>query len=177
MTAHPRLPRAARLAAYRTFYRLPQDWRQRLVRLGTPGYTMGSVVLVRADNDGGGTDRLLLLRQPPGQGWSLPGGLLGRGERPIDAAARELEEETGIAVAVEDLRPGVPNAVVHTRGRWVDMVFEARVPLETEFDVDEAEVHEAAWHPIDTLPRLTGATARLLAHYGLGPYADRPEDD
>ena len=176
MTVRPRLPRAARLAAYRAFYRLPIDWRQRLVRLGTPGYTMGSVVIVRADGDGG-TDRLLLLRQPPGRGWSLPGGLLGRGERPVDAAARELEEETGVSVTADDLRPGVPNAVVHTRGRWVDMVFEVRVPLDIEFDVDEAEVHEAAWHRVDELPRLTGPTAKLLAHYGLGPFADRPEDD
>jgi hypothetical protein len=57
------------------------------------------------------------------------------------------------------------------------MVFEVRVPLDSEFEVDEAEVHEAAWHPVDRLPRLTGPTAKLLAHYGLGPYADRPEDD
>ena len=170
------LPRAARLAAYRAFYRLPLPWRQRLVRLGTPGYTVGAVVIVH-DADAPPPGRVLLLRQPPGPGWSLPGGLLGRGERPVDAAARELAEETGVSVAADDLRPGVPNAVVHTRGRWVDMVFEVRVPLDVEFDVDEAEVHEAAWHRVDELPRLTGPTAKLLAHYGLGPFADRPEDD
>ena len=151
-------------------------WRQRLVRLGTPGYTVGAVVLVR-DADAPAPGRLLLLRQPPGPGWSLPGGLLGRGERPLAAAARELAEETGIKVHPDDLRPGVPNAVVHTHGRWIDVVFEACVPAYQTFDVDEAEVHEAAWHPVDALPRLTGPTARLLSHYGLGPLADQPVYD
>ncbi len=40
---------------------------------------------------------------------------------------------------------------------------------------DGAEVIEAAWHPLDNLPPLTIATARLLSYYGIGPYADYPE--
>jgi len=32
-----------------------------------------------------------------------------------------------------------------------------------------------AWHRLDNLPPLTIATARLLSHYGIGPYADYPE--
>ena len=170
------LPRAARLAAYRAFYRLPLPWRQRLVRLGTPGYTVGAVVIVH-DADAPPPGRVLLLRQPPGPGWSLPGGLLVRGEPPIEAAARELGEETGVRVRPEELEPGVPNAIVHTGGRWIDMVFEAWVPARQAFELDEAEVHEAAWHPVDGLPRLTGATAKLLSHYGLGPLAGQPVHD
>src|SRR2546423_15228920 len=104
-------------------------WRRRLVRLGTPGYTIGAVVVVR-DADAPTPGRVLLLRQPPGPGWSLPGGLLGRGERPAEGAARELVEETGIKLPAQELRPLVPNAVVHTRGRWAAMVVEARVPAE-----------------------------------------------
>lgn len=156
---------------YALFYRLPQRTRLRLVRLGSPTYTVGAVTIVR-DTDTPAPGRLLLLRQPPGRGWSLPGGLLGRGERPIDGARRELYEETGIRVDADALTPAVPNAVVHTRGRWVDMVFDARVAAASvEPVVDGAEVYEAAWHPVDALPRLTTATARLLATYGLGPDA------
>jgi 8-oxo-dGTP pyrophosphatase MutT (NUDIX family) len=165
-----------RLAAFRAFYRLPFGLRRRLVRLGSAHYIVGAVVIVR-DADGEPPGRILLLRQPPGPGWSIPGGLLGRGERPIVGAARELAEETGIRVEPDRLRPGVPNAVVHTGGRWVDMVFEVSVSVDERLDPDEAEVHEAAWHPLDALPRLTGPTARLLAHYGIGPLADRPQDD
>lgn len=156
-----------RRLAYSVFYRLPQRVRLTLVRLGSPTYTVGAVVLLR-DSD---TDppRLLLLRQPPGRGWSLPGGLLNHGERPLDGARRELYEETGLRLPPERLTPADPNAIVHTRGRWIDLVFDASVPASTtDLRVDGAEVHEAAWHPVDDLPRLTTATARLLGHYGIG---------
>jgi 8-oxo-dGTP pyrophosphatase MutT (NUDIX family) len=169
--------RAIRLAAYRTFYALPMNWRRRLVRMGTAGYIAGAVTIVRAADDDTGPGRLLLLRQPPGPGWSIPGGLLDRGEFPAHGAARELAEETGIRLDPSQLRPATPNVVVHTRGRWIDCVFEASVPSDVELRIDEAEVHEAAWHPLDDLPRLTAPTARLLAHYGIGPLKDDPRDD
>jgi ADP-ribose pyrophosphatase YjhB (NUDIX family) len=167
---------SVRVAAYRTFYALPMSWRRRLVRMGTAGYIVGAVTIVR-DADAPPPGRILLLRQPPGPGWSIPGGLLNRGEHPAHGAARELAEESGIRVAPGDLTPGVPNAIVHTRGRWIDLVFEASVPSDVELRIDAAEVHEAGWHPLDDLPRLTGATARLLAHYGIGPLKDDPQDD
>jgi ADP-ribose pyrophosphatase YjhB (NUDIX family) len=173
--------------AFGVFYRLPGRWRRRLVRVTAVKYIIGGVVLVRSAGDtegagggsaGGGSaggERLLLLRQPPGHAWSLPGGLLKRGERPVVGAARELAEEAGVRLAPEELSPAVPNTVVHTRGRWVDTVFLARVPADVPLRVDGAEVLEAAWHPIDALPPLTVATARLLSHYGIGPYAAYPE--
>ena len=163
----------ARAYGYRAFYRLPFRWRRAAVRLVSAKYTVGAVVLVfDRDSDG---ERMLLLRQPPGRGWSLPGGLLSRREPPVRGAARELLEETGIRLDPGELRPAAPNAIVHPLGRWVDMVFEARVGMDTVLAVDGGEVFEAAWHRLDALPRLTTPTARLLAHYGVGPYADHPE--
>jgi ADP-ribose pyrophosphatase YjhB (NUDIX family) len=164
---------ALRKIFYRNFYRLPGRWRRRVVRVFKPRYTIGAVTLVRAPGEDG-ADRLLLLRQPPGEGWSLPGGLMDRGERPAQCAARELGEESGIRLDPDDLVPANPNALVH-RGGWVDCVFEARVAAETPVTVDGAEVYEAAFHPIDALPPLTVPTARLLGHYGIGPYATYPE--
>ena len=162
-----------RAVAYKVFYRLPVSVRRRLVRLAAPKYVVGAVTLVR-DSEAGGAGRLLLLRQPPGHSWTLPAGLLQRGETPVVGAARELHEESGVRLTPEQLRPAVPNALVHARG-WVDMVFEAEVPAATTtLQVDGAEVFEAAWHPLDDLPRLSRATANLLGHYGIGPQAGQP---
>ena len=167
------LRRRALATAYPVFYRLPHRVRMWLVRRVAPTYTVGAVVLVR-DETG---NRLLLLRQPPGRGWSLPAGLLARGESPVEGALRELAEESGIVLAADDLRPAVPNAMVHHRGRWVDMVFEAAVPAATtRLRVDGAEVWEAAWHHLAELPPLTHPTARLLGHYGIGPLAEHEPD-
>lgn len=64
------------------------------------------------------TDRVLLLQRgprakfAPGK-WDLPVGKADPGEAVTDAAVRELGEETGLEVAVEDLR------VAHlVHGRW-----------------------------------------------------------
>jgi ADP-ribose pyrophosphatase YjhB (NUDIX family) len=155
---------------YGLFYRLPHPTRVRLVRLLMPKYIVGAVVFMR-DSEAPEPGRLLLLRQPPGRGWTLPAGLLRKREDPMFGALRELVEETGIALPAEQLRPAVPNAVVHAKG-WVDVVFEASVPASTTpLKVDGAEVWEAAWHPLDDLPRLTDPTARLLGMYGMGPLA------
>lgn len=167
-----RLRRHALAAAYPIFYRLPHGLRMWLVRRLAPTYTVGSVVLVRDT----GAERLLLLRQPPGRAWSLPAGLLARRESPVDGAVRELAEESGIVLRPEQLRAAVPNALVHHRGQWVDVVFEASVPAEsTPLRVDGAEVLEAAWHDLVALPPLTRQTARLLGRYGIGPCADQHE--
>lgn len=171
----PSAARRLRKIGFSLFYRLPSPVRRRLVRFAVGEYIVGAVALVRdsADTRPG---RLLLLRQPPGLGWSLPAGLLARGERPIEGAVRELFEETGIRLEVGDLAPAVPNAVVHHRGRWVDMVFEAAVSADdAALVVDGAEVLEAAWHHLDKLPPLTLATATLLSYYGIGPYVEYPE--
>ncbi|MEU6203893.1 NUDIX domain-containing protein [Micromonospora musae] len=164
----PRSRATGRAIGYQVFYRLPLPVRRRLVRMAVPKYIVGAVTLVR-DAEAEGAGRLLLLRQPPGRGWTLPAGLLQRGENPAVGAARELHEESGIRLSPARLVPAVPNAIVHAKG-WVDVVFTAEVPASTtELKVDGAEVFEAAWHPLDDLPRLSWATARLLAYYGIGP--------
>jgi 8-oxo-dGTP pyrophosphatase MutT (NUDIX family) len=146
------------------FATLPLGVRKRLVRHGTPNYTVGSVVLLRS-----GDGALLLLRQPPGnEGWSLPGGLLDRFEQPAAGALRELEEETGVRLDPSGLRPAEPNAVVEPRVQQVDCVFTATVdPAALALDPDPVEVLEARWFSADDLPPLTPPTARLLACYGL----------
>ena len=162
------ISRQVRGYAYQLFYRMPGSLRRRLVRMVMPKYLVGAVTLI-TDADAPDPGRLLLLRQPPGVRWGLPAGLLKRHEPPEVGAARELHEESGIALDPADLVPAVPNAVVHTRG-WIDTVFTGRVPASTtDLVVDGAEVLEARWFPVDDLPPLTSDTAYLLGIYGIGP--------
>jgi ADP-ribose pyrophosphatase YjhB (NUDIX family) len=164
-----------RRIAFKIFYGTPVPLRRWAVRLLVGKYIVGAVALVH-DAEADPPGRLLLLRQPPGVGWTLPAGLLRRGEGPVQGCLRELAEESGLALTEDDLTPATPNAIVHSRGRWVDVVFDAHVPASTAtLQVDGAEVLEAGWHRLDNLPPLSHSTARLLSYYGIGPYVDYPE--
>jgi 8-oxo-dGTP diphosphatase len=62
------------------------------------------------------TGRRLLLVRHRRLGWVNPGGHLDLGELPAAGAARELAEETGLAVAPIDARPALVRAAVFPAG-------------------------------------------------------------
>lgn len=105
-----RLPYTVALHLYR---RLPRFLRLFIIRRVAPGHTVGALCLI--ENEG----RLLMLEQRHRSGWTLPGGLLNRGEDAGSAVVREVEEETGLRVEV-----GLPFAiVVEPRSRRVDILY------------------------------------------------------
>jgi len=62
-----------------------------LVGVGVAVVDEGKILLVRRGHE-------------PGRGlWAVPGGKVDRGERLVEAAAREVEEETGLTVEIGDL--------------------------------------------------------------------------
>ncbi|MGI5341875.1 NUDIX domain-containing protein [Streptomyces sp. CA-181903] len=111
--------------------------------------------------------RVLLIRRKydPYQGlWALPGGHVDRGERAVDAAARELEEETGVHVAAADLTLiGVYDRPDRDpRARYVSVAYRAAVPEDTH-DRAGDDATDTRWVPITALPDLAFDHAQILA--------------
>jgi ADP-ribose pyrophosphatase YjhB (NUDIX family) len=92
--------------------------------------------------------------------WTLPGGGLDPGEDPLDAAVREVREETGYAVEVTALL-GVDalTRVVNGGGHHsLRVLYEAVVTGgDLTFEVG-GSTDKAAWFPLDAVPDLPHAT-------------------
>jgi 8-oxo-dGTP pyrophosphatase MutT (NUDIX family) len=138
-------------------FRVLPGWvRRALVRLGTPSYTVGAVLVLRRP-DGS----VLLVDQRHTGGWALPGGLLKRGEEPVKGLAREVSEEVGIVLDPHELPPA--RALVAPQEQRVDLVF----VLDTQDDRhahegDPAEVRRIGWFPASDLPDVTEPTRAVL---------------
>jgi ADP-ribose pyrophosphatase YjhB (NUDIX family) len=80
--------------------------------------------------------KILVVRHSYRPGFSLPGGQLKRNESPASAAARELSEEVGIQVDMEQLVP------VH-RDRSGHSLFEYSLETQPIITIDNREVIDA----------------------------------
>jgi len=137
------------------FRLLPGPLRRTAVRLGTPSYTVGAVLVLRRP-DG----RLLLVEQRHSGGWALPGGLLKRSEDPVDGLVREVGEEIGVQLDRSQLP--TPTALVDAQARRVDLVFVLDAEDERPRREDEVEVLRLGWFGLDELPDMTEPTADIL---------------
>jgi ADP-ribose pyrophosphatase YjhB (NUDIX family) len=143
--------RKAYTASLLAFRALPAVVRRFLVRLVTPGYTVGAVCAIEHDG------RMLFLRQPHRAGWSLPGGLLERGETPAEGVVREIREETRLHVKVGE---PVATEVSPQVGR-VDVIFRVRVDQRPEVQVG-GEAKGFRWmHPRE-VPEVDESTEMIL---------------
>lgn len=121
----------ALLVAFRV---IPGPLRRNVVRVVAPSYTVGAVCLLQHGEE------FLVLWQPHRRGWSLPGGLLGRGEEPAEAVRREVAEEVGL-----DIDPGEPVAVrVDALEQGVDVVFGVRLDHKPDLRLS-TEARKARW--------------------------------
>jgi 8-oxo-dGTP diphosphatase len=111
------------------------------------------------------TPRVLLIRRkkdPFAGNWAMPGGFVDENERLIDAAKRELVEETGVTVAdLEQLyTAGDPGR--DPRGWTVSVVYLAQVDPGAVKPVAADDADEVGWFPLDKLPTLAFDHAVIL---------------
>ena len=111
-------------------------------------------------------DAVLLIKRrlTPFEGcWALPGGFMDIDETLADAAARELEEETGITgVPLRQLRvfdaPGRD-----PRGRTISVVFLADIGDRPKPRAGD-DAAEARWHLLDRLPPVAFDHETIIMH-------------
>ena len=111
-------------------------------------------------------DQVLLIRRgtPPRLGeWSLPGGQIEPGEKAIDAALRELREETGVEADVVGLIDVVDGVFAEIDRHYVLIDYAATWRAGEPMAGDDAA--EAAFHPLGAVEQLVGwsETTRVIA--------------
>lgn len=146
-----------RRAALRVFGRLPTNVRRFIVRRVAPAWTAGAVAIIERD-DG----RWLMVKPVYREGWSLPGGLIDRGEAPADAAVREFGEELGLRIRVE----GEPWVVFDSRMRRIETVFRAELLDDIDLDAIAVQTHEldaVGWFSPDDPPPIEQEALDVVA--------------
>jgi len=108
-----------------------------------PAPTVDAVILLPGDRI------VLVRRQNPPHGWALPGGFVDEGERLDEAAAREAEEETGLAVSLVEQFHAYSDPRRDPRRHTLSTVFIARADGVPTAGDDAAEARAFAW---DALP-------------------------
>ncbi|MEM4718032.1 MAG: NUDIX hydrolase [Desulfurococcaceae archaeon] len=142
-----------------------------------PKYAIAAVSSVLIRNN----EILLVKRRfPPGTGkWSIPGGVIEAGEKIVEAAKRELLEETGLEADPAGII-WVLNNVVYDVGKRVLYHY---VIIDILFDSNTirgvlrpgGDAVDVAWFRIDELPHLPGVSRTVLKlinrvkFYGLTP--------
>jgi len=110
-------------------------------------------------------DAVLLLRQSYRAKWTLPGGLLKRGESAPDAVRREVSEEVALDVEIIDDQPRIR---VDPKARLVDVVFRVRVTGSPEQATPASpEILETRWFAPDSLPDLQLEAGYALSCWGV----------
>ncbi|MEV5770799.1 NUDIX hydrolase [Streptomyces antimycoticus] len=99
--------------------------------------------------------------------WAFPGGHVDPGETSLQAAVRELAEETGVHVAPAELRQigTFDRPDRDPRGRYVTVAYLAVVPVGTPIVAGD-DARTARWWPMDALPKLAFDHDEILSAAG-----------
>ncbi len=149
-------------------YRIAQRLRMLWWRVARPDVYGAKVVVLGPERS------VLLIRHSyvSSDQWMLPGGGVRRGEDAAVAAAREVREETGIALTA-----------IRLHGAFLDTARGARNHISLfigegvgEPRCDGREIVAAMWHPIDALPGgIASASLRRIVEVRDGQIPSSPD--
>ena len=126
------------------FGRMPHRLQRWVVRLASPSYTVGALLVLEHD----GT--VLVLRQLHREGWTLPGGLLAHGETPAAGVVREAGEELGLTVDLDPEHDLPVATLVEPHSQRVDVIYHQLVTSRPEVR-PRGEAFRVSWRSLDEL--------------------------
>ncbi len=136
------------------------DGRQSKLWYTGPNYTVDPIVITTDE-----LPKILLIKRKDTGTWALPGGFVDQGESSVEAARRELHEETGLAITNNPLEiyAGIVSDPRTTEHAWIETTALLwRVDTITSVTGDD-DATDAAWFPIDQLPsELYGSHSLLI---------------
>lgn len=122
------------------------------------------VVVVRQSDDGW---RTLMLRAY--RNWDFPKGLMEQGETPMQAAVREVGEETGIRQLSFDWGDKYIETGPYNRGKvaryYLARTEEEKVVMGIVPELGRAEHHQSLWVDFDKAYDLTAPRARAVVQW------------
>ncbi|MCU1595399.1 MAG: hydrolase [Frankiales bacterium] len=127
----------------RVYRSLPTRLQQLAVRVVTPNFSVGVIGLITVDGS-----QVLLVKPSYRSGWVPPGGFVDRGEEPLEAMSREMQEELGLDVTFEPWH----RVAFHSRRQGVAFISVAKLAEQRNVEPRSAEILEARWFPVDDLP-------------------------
>jgi 8-oxo-dGTP diphosphatase len=98
--------------------------------------------------------------------WEFPGGAVEFGETLRDALIREIHEEYGIAIAVDELLTVTDHILPGEKQHWVSPSYICRIVEGTPIIQEPEKCADIGWFALDNIPEsLTQVTAHDLLLY------------
>lgn len=111
---------------------------------------------------------LLQLRNKPPEvdHWSIPGGRVEFMEKLDDAIVREIQEELGVSVVIEDFLCVTDHLVPADNAHWVSPAYLVRVVKGEAENMEPHATKKVEWFPLESLPeKLTVTTNSAVDAY------------